>query len=304
MVIAGILRVLLTSLLLASTLLGHAASAAAAPRPAALVAPNAYNAITWRSIGPFRGGRAVAVAGIPGSPNVFYFGAVAGGVWKTTDAGARGERYSTRASRLDRRDRGRAVATRRDLRRDRRRRPARRHHLGRRGVQVHRRRRRPGLGRPQGLPPDRRADRRSGESRRRAGCRDRPCLRPELRARRLPHHRRRQDLDARALSKTSKPAPSTSPSIRTTRRSSTPRCGRRAASPGISRAAAPAAGCTARPTAASLGRNSSGNGLPDGILGRIDVAVSAADSNRIYAMIEAKDGGLYRSDDGGSTGVA
>ena len=42
-----------------------------------------------------------------------------------------------------------------------------------------------------------------------------------------------------------------------------------------------------------------GNGLPDGILGRIDVAVSKADSNRIYAMIEAKEGGLYRSDDAG-----
>ncbi len=42
-----------------------------------------------------------------------------------------------------------------------------------------------------------------------------------------------------------------------------------------------------------------GNGLPGGILGRIDVSVSAADPRRVYAMIEAKDGGLYRSDDGG-----
>jgi photosystem II stability/assembly factor-like uncharacterized protein len=41
----------------------------------------------WRLIGPFRGGRAEAVAGVAGNPNVFYFGAVAGGVWKTTDAG-------------------------------------------------------------------------------------------------------------------------------------------------------------------------------------------------------------------------
>lgn len=43
-----------------------------------------------------------------------------------------------------------------------------------------------------------------------------------------------------------------------------------------------------------------GNGLPDGILGRIDVQVSGADSNRIYAMVEAKDGGLYRSEDAGA----
>ena len=42
-----------------------------------------------------------------------------------------------------------------------------------------------------------------------------------------------------------------------------------------------------------------GNGLPDGILGRIDVAVSGADANRVYAMIEAGQGGLYRSDDAG-----
>jgi photosystem II stability/assembly factor-like uncharacterized protein len=43
----------------------------------------------------------------------------------------------------------------------------------------------------------------------------------------------------------------------------------------------------------------SGNGLPAGILGRIHVSVSGADSKRIYAMIEAAEGGLFRSDDGG-----
>jgi photosystem II stability/assembly factor-like uncharacterized protein len=45
------------------------------------------NAMTWRCIGPPRGGRVVAVAGDPRDPAVAYFGAVAGGVWKTTDAG-------------------------------------------------------------------------------------------------------------------------------------------------------------------------------------------------------------------------
>ncbi len=45
------------------------------------------DAIKWRSIGPYRGGRCVAVAGDPGRPLVFYFGAVAGGVFKTTDGG-------------------------------------------------------------------------------------------------------------------------------------------------------------------------------------------------------------------------
>jgi photosystem II stability/assembly factor-like uncharacterized protein len=42
-----------------------------------------------------------------------------------------------------------------------------------------------------------------------------------------------------------------------------------------------------------------GNGLPSGILGRIGVSVSGADGNRVYALIEATEGGLYRSDDGG-----
>jgi photosystem II stability/assembly factor-like uncharacterized protein len=44
-----------------------------------------------------------------------------------------------------------------------------------------------------------------------------------------------------------------------------------------------------------------GHGLPDGILGRIGVAISGADSKRIYAMIEAKENALYRSNDGGDT---
>jgi photosystem II stability/assembly factor-like uncharacterized protein len=50
--------------------------------------PALFGALKWRSIGPYRGGRALAVAGIPGDPETFYFGAVAGGVWKTTDGGA------------------------------------------------------------------------------------------------------------------------------------------------------------------------------------------------------------------------
>ncbi len=49
--------------------------------------PGLYAGMRWRMIGPFRGGRALAVAGVPGQPNVYYFGAVGGGVWKTTDGG-------------------------------------------------------------------------------------------------------------------------------------------------------------------------------------------------------------------------
>jgi photosystem II stability/assembly factor-like uncharacterized protein len=51
------------------------------------VPPELMNSLKWRLIGPFRGGRVVAVAGVPGDSRTFYFGAVNGGVWKTTDAG-------------------------------------------------------------------------------------------------------------------------------------------------------------------------------------------------------------------------
>jgi len=46
-----------------------------------------YQDLHWRMIGPFRGGRTRAVAGIAGQPNVFYVGAVDGGVWKSDDYG-------------------------------------------------------------------------------------------------------------------------------------------------------------------------------------------------------------------------
>ncbi|MGH9776149.1 MAG: VPS10 domain-containing protein [Candidatus Acidiferrales bacterium] len=46
-----------------------------------------WKGLEWRLVGPFRGGRVLAVTGVPGDASTFYFGAVAGGVWKTTDGG-------------------------------------------------------------------------------------------------------------------------------------------------------------------------------------------------------------------------
>jgi len=57
------------------------AGAAQAPASAA------SQALQWRLVGPFRGGRTRAVTGIPGQPETFLIGAVNGGVWKTTDYG-------------------------------------------------------------------------------------------------------------------------------------------------------------------------------------------------------------------------
>jgi len=49
--------------------------------------PNLYNGLRWRMIGPHRGGRAIAVSGIESQPNIYYFGGVGGGVWKTLNGG-------------------------------------------------------------------------------------------------------------------------------------------------------------------------------------------------------------------------
>src|SRR6202041_2510592 len=46
-----------------------------------------YQELRWRMIGPYRGGRTRALAGVPSQPNIFYIGVVNGGVWKSTDYG-------------------------------------------------------------------------------------------------------------------------------------------------------------------------------------------------------------------------
>ena len=53
----------------------------------AAVDPALYQDLHWRLIGPFRAGRVLAVSGVPGEPEHFYFGSVNGGVWETRDAG-------------------------------------------------------------------------------------------------------------------------------------------------------------------------------------------------------------------------
>ncbi len=63
-------------------------SPSATPVAAGTIDQNLFGGMKWRQVGPFRGGRAIAIEGVPGEPDTWYFGAVAGGVWKTTDAGA------------------------------------------------------------------------------------------------------------------------------------------------------------------------------------------------------------------------
>src|SRR6201993_2968175 len=49
--------------------------------------PDLYSGLKWRSLGPFRGGKATVASGVPGNPAVYYFGTAGSGVWKTVDGG-------------------------------------------------------------------------------------------------------------------------------------------------------------------------------------------------------------------------
>ncbi len=81
--------------LLAGVLLASCGAGENSAAPESNIQPVAYptvddsflSAVEWRFVGPFRGGRVVAVAGHPDDPHVYYFGSAHGGVWKTTDAG-------------------------------------------------------------------------------------------------------------------------------------------------------------------------------------------------------------------------
>ena len=77
------LRRPLLCLVFVSALLFVATLAATAQQ----IDPKTYDGMKWRLVGPFRGGRVLTVAGVPSQPYTYYFGAVGGGVWKTTDGG-------------------------------------------------------------------------------------------------------------------------------------------------------------------------------------------------------------------------
>jgi photosystem II stability/assembly factor-like uncharacterized protein len=81
-------------LFLVLSLLAAAAAAQTAPARPSTPAEDPLRLLQYRQIGPYRGGRSVAVAGVPSQPNVYYFGATGGGVWKTTDAGVNWEPVS------------------------------------------------------------------------------------------------------------------------------------------------------------------------------------------------------------------
>src|SRR6516164_1378488 len=78
-----------TIVVVAGILLVHPVAHAQRGGPGASVAEGAgpFGALRWRSLGPQRGGRSIAVAGSAQRPLEYYFGATGGGLWKSTDGG-------------------------------------------------------------------------------------------------------------------------------------------------------------------------------------------------------------------------
>ncbi|MEZ4415439.1 MAG: glycosyl hydrolase [Gemmatimonadota bacterium] len=77
----------LASLVLLGFLPASGSAQRAARTESPVADPALYSTMAWRLVGPFRGGRSVAVAGVRDQPQTYYFGGVGGGVWKTSDAG-------------------------------------------------------------------------------------------------------------------------------------------------------------------------------------------------------------------------
>jgi photosystem II stability/assembly factor-like uncharacterized protein len=80
------MRFILLSTLLLSFFLTEAQKKTT-PSPTLAFDQALYSGIKWREVGPYRGGRSCTVTGVPGNPNLYYFGTVGGGVWRTKDAG-------------------------------------------------------------------------------------------------------------------------------------------------------------------------------------------------------------------------
>jgi photosystem II stability/assembly factor-like uncharacterized protein len=81
---AGFIVLALCGTLLFSIMVG---APAAAQNSGELKNQDLMGKLAWRSVGPYIGGRVVAVTGVPGNANVYYAGAVGGGIWKSTDEG-------------------------------------------------------------------------------------------------------------------------------------------------------------------------------------------------------------------------
>jgi photosystem II stability/assembly factor-like uncharacterized protein len=294
-------RLATAAAILAPAAAPHAQAPAPPAQPPPAVDTSVMRALRWRNIGPARGGRVTAVAGVPAQPHTFYFGATGGGVWKTENAGQTWRNVSdgffregsVGAVEVAPSDPNVVyVGTGSD---------GLRSNVSP-GRGVYRSADAGAPGRTSACPrPARSAPCASTRATRTSPTSPPSATRSaQRRARRLQDHRRRAHVGARAVRVRQH---------RRRRRRAAARQPRRGVRVDVARRAQAVddrlgrarGGVYRAPTAAAPGASSAG-GLPDGLFGKSNLAVSAADPRRVYALVEARPGaGLYRSDDAGDT---
>ena len=254
----------------------------------------------WRQVGPFRGGRALAIEGVPGEPGIYYFGAVAGGVWKTTDGGAN---WTPLFDKETISSIGAIAVAPSD------------HNVVYVGTGEAAMRGNITYGNGVYKSVD------AGKTWKNIGLKDTRQIGALIVDPEQSRHRRWSPRSAMPSGRTPERGV-----FRTTDGGKTwtkvlskdentgaidvafdphnsnivyAALWQARRQPWNFSSGGPGSGLYRSDDGGATWKRLEGNGLPDGILGRIGVCVSGADRNRVYAMIEAKEGGLYRSDDGG-----
>jgi photosystem II stability/assembly factor-like uncharacterized protein/DNA-binding FrmR family transcriptional regulator len=262
-----------------------------------------FGAMRWRQVGPFRGGRVLAVTGVQGEPNVFYFGAASGGIWRSNDAGANWEPL------FDNQDIasiGSIAVSASD------------HNIIYAGTGEACIRGNISYGNGVYKSLD------GGKTWKNMGLRDTRHIGAVIVDPKNPNivfvaalgHAYGQN-EERGLfrstdggttwqkvlyhdNKTGAIDVVFDPNNSNTLFASLWEVYR---TPWSLNSGGPGSGLYKSTDGGSTWQQLQGHGLPAGIMGRIGVSVSGADSNRVYAMIESKEGGLYRSDDGGENWI-
>ncbi|PYK89391.1 MAG: glycosyl hydrolase, partial [Verrucomicrobia bacterium] len=274
-------------------------SPSASPSPAPQIDPKLFSGMQWRQVGPFRGGRALAIEGVPGEPNTWYFGAVAGGVWKTVDGGAN---WTPLFDKQDISSIGAIAVAPSDHNTI---------YVGT-GEAAIRGNTTYGTGVYKSVD--------AGKNWKNIGLRDTSQIGA------LIVHPKNPDIvlvaalghafgpnAERGIFRTSDGGKTWTKVLSKDENTGgidvvfdphNPNVvfaslwqARR--QPWFFSSGGPGSGLYKSEDNGVSWKQLTGNGLPDGILGRIGISVSGADSNRVYAIIEAKEGGIFRSDDGG-----